>query len=113
MAITPPTGNAAGLAGLSAWDPTSIVPGAPCNRNWWTVALFRRQHHDHLTPFESGVHLNLRDFFGIAFQAIQQPDAELLVGHFAATEPQRHLDLVAFPEEANHRTHLHVVIMVV
>src|ERR1700691_2491556 len=76
-----------------------------------TEALFRRQHHDHLAPFEPGVHLDLGDLFGIALEAIEQPDAELLVRHFAAPEPQRHLDLVALPEEADHRAHLHVIVM--
>jgi len=35
------------------------------------------------------------------------------VGHFAAAEPERHLDLVALFEEALHRAHLHLVIVVV
>src|SRR5580700_1406948 len=76
-------------------------------------ALPRRQHHDHLPPLEAGVHLDLGDFFGVTLEAIEKPDAKLLVGHFAAAEPQRHLDLVAFLEEALHRAHLHLVVMIV
>ena len=35
------------------------------------------------------------------------------MGHFAAAEAQRHLDLVAFLEEALHGAHLHLVIVIV
>jgi hypothetical protein len=35
------------------------------------------------------------------------------VGHFAAAEAQRHLDLVAFLEEPLHGAHLHLVVVVV
>src|SRR5260370_23544202 len=75
--------------------------------------LFWRQYHDHLTPLKTGVHLDLGHLFRIAFEAIEQPYAEFLVRHFAAAEAQRHLDLVAFPEEANHRAHLHIIIVIV
>src|SRR5712671_4693026 len=87
--------------------PGATAPEAGAERLFW------RQHHDHLAPFKTGVHLDLGDLFGIAFEAIEQPDAEFLVRHFAAAEAQRHLDLVAFPEEANHRAHLHIVIVIV
>src|SRR5258708_7413731 len=79
-----------------------IVDGAPTPPEAGNGELFWRQHHDHLTPLKTGVHLDLGDPFGIAFEAIEQPDAEFLVRHFAAAEAQRHLDLVALPEEANH-----------
>src|SRR5215813_12714126 len=78
-----------------------------------TESLFWRQHHDHLPSLETGIHLDLRYLLCIAFEAIEQPDAEFLVRHFATAEAQRHLDLVAFPEEANHRAHLHIVIVIV
>ena len=53
--------------------------------------LSRRQHHDHLAPFEAaGIHFDLGNFFGVPLQAIEKPDAEFLVGHFAAAETQRH-----------------------
>ena len=35
------------------------------------------------------------------------------MGHFPATEPHRHLDLIAFAKELDHRAHLHIVIMAV
>src|SRR5215831_17576052 len=78
-----------------------------------TESLFWRQHHDHLASLETSIHLDLGDLFRIAFEAIEQPDAKLLVRHFATAEAQRHLDLVAFPEEANHGPHLHIVIVIV
>jgi hypothetical protein len=37
----------------------------------------------------------------------------MLVGHFTATETQGHLDLVALVEEALHRPHLHVIVVIV
>src|SRR6516164_8070877 len=70
-----------------------------------------RQDHDHLPPFEPGVHLDLGELLGVAFYAFEQPGAEFLMGHFAAAEAQGHLDLIAFLEEALHRPHLHVVVM--
>ena len=36
---------------------------------------------------------------------------EILVGHLAAAEPQRHLHLVAVLEEADHVAHLDIVVM--
>ena len=33
--------------------------------------------------------------------------------HLAAAEAQRHLDLVAFLEEALHRAHFHIVVVIV
>src|SRR5215211_6639198 len=76
-------------------------------------ASARRQHHDHLPAFELGFLLHLGERGGVALDALKQLNAELLVGHFTTAEPQGHLDLVAFLEEASHRTHLHVVIVVV
>ena len=49
----------------------------------------------------------------VFLDALQKIVAELLVGHFAAAEAQRHLDLVAFLEEPLHRAHLHVVVVLV
>src|SRR5580700_9128845 len=62
--------------------------------------LPRRQNHHHLPAFEAGLLLDLGDLRSIALDPIEQFIAEFLVRHFAAAEPQRHLDLVAFLEEA-------------
>ena len=44
---------------------------------------------------------------------VEQPKADVLVGEFAAAEPQGDLDLVAFFEEAAHGPHFNVVIVIV
>src|SRR5262249_51571218 len=73
----------------------------------------RSQHHHHLAAFEARLLLDLGELGGIVAHPVEQLVAQLLVGHLAAAEAQRHLDLVAFLEEALHRAHLHVVIVVV
>src|SRR5208282_5511609 len=85
--------------GRRFWQPAGVSP--------------RRQNHHHLAALEARLLLDLGDLCGIAFDAVEQLIAELLVRHFAAAEAQRHLDLVAFPEKALHRAHLHVVIVIV
>ena len=45
--------------------------------------------------------------------AAKQRHTQILVRHFAATEPQGDFHLVAFVKEAAHRTHFHIVIMIV
>src|SRR5215211_4346597 len=75
--------------------------------------LSRRQHHHHLAAFEAGLLLDLGDLGGVVLDTVEQLIAQLLVRHFPAAEAQRHLDLVAFLEEALHRAHLHVVIVIV
>src|SRR5579864_9544583 len=57
--------------------------------------------------------LDFRDEIEIAFDAHQHIHAELLVRQFAAAEAHRHFDLVAFIDEALHRAHLDVVIVIV
>lgn len=73
----------------------------------------RRQHHDHLPALELGLLLDLGEFPHVGLEPVQKLGAEFLVGHLTPAEAQRHLDLVAFLEEAQHRTHLHVVVVVV
>src|SRR6516162_4394235 len=72
------------------------VPAKPLSG----VRLPRRQHHHHLAALEAGLLLDLGDFRGITLDSVEELIAELLVRHLAAAEPQRHLDLVAFLEEA-------------
>src|SRR5262245_51898842 len=108
----PPAGQKTQQDPYGPSAPVSMT-GATFSGNGKRRGLFWRQHHDHLTSLETGIHLDLGDLFGIAFEAIEQPDAEFLVRHFATAEAQRHLDLVAFTEEANHRAHLHVVVVIV
>src|SRR5258708_2431627 len=76
-----------------------IVDGAPTPPEAGNGELFWRQHHDHLTPLKTGVHLDLGDPFGIAFEAIEQPDAEFLVRHFAARKRNVTLTLSPSPKK--------------
>ena len=73
----------------------------------------RRQDHHHLAPLHPGLRLDLGHLGGVLLDPVQQPGAELLVGHLAAAEAERDLDLVAFLEEALHRPHLHLIVVVV
>ena len=77
------------------------------------MPLLRRQHHGHLAPFHQGFGLDLGDRRGLGPHALQEPEADILVRHFAAAKAQRHLDLVAFVEETADRAHLHFVVVVV
>ena len=72
-----------------------------------------RQHHHHLPALEARLLLDLGDLGGVVLDAVEELVAELLVRHLAAAEAQGDLDLVAFLEEALHRAHLHVVVVVV
>ena len=45
--------------------------------------------------------------------AFQHPHADVLVGHFAAAEAQRHLDLVALLDERLHGAHLHLIVVLI
>lgn len=48
--------------------------------------LLRRQHHDHLAPFQLGKLLDDAVFGKIGFHPLEQIKTELLVRHFTATE---------------------------
>src|SRR5437868_6387163 len=73
------------------------------------MLLLRRQHHHHLAPFQLGPLLHRADGGEIGLHALQERDAELLVGHLAAAEAQRDLGLVAFGEEAREVADLDLV----
>src|SRR5262249_45273168 len=72
-----------------------------------------RQHHDHPAAPQAWLLLDLGELGRVVLDAIEELIAQLLVRHLAAAEAQRDLDLVTFLEEALHRAHLHVVIVVV
>src|SRR5690606_15609614 len=76
-------------------------------------ALFRRQHHHHLAAFELRLGLDLGDLADLLAHALEKLHAELQVRHLASAEAQRQLDLVALVEEAAHRLHLGLIIVVV
>src|SRR5262249_20843503 len=96
------------LLGGGRWNELAVVGGS-LSRD----ASSRRQDHDHLAPFKASVLFDLGKFGGVVAYAVQKLGAELLVGHFAAAEPQCDLHLIAFLEEPLHRAHLHVVVVIV
>ncbi len=77
------------------------------------LLLARRKHHDQLTAFELRKLLDYSHRLEVRLHAFKQADAEFLVGHFTATESQRHLCLVAFLEEAGQVAQLDLVIALV
>src|SRR5581483_5928785 len=80
------------------------------SRGW---GLARRKHHDHLAAFELRLLLDLGDRADIAFHAIEQLGAKLLMRHFPPAEAKGYFHLVAFLEEALHGTHLNLVVVIV
>src|SRR5664280_231712 len=80
------------------------------------VALLplRRQHHDHLPPFELGHVLDHRDIGQLVANPLEQTHADILVGDLAAPVAQRDLALIAvFLDEATQVPHLDRVIALV
>src|SRR5262245_13979411 len=76
-------------------------------------ALAWRQDHDHLAAFEFWLLLDLCDWTDIVLHAVEQFGAQLLVRHFTAAKAQGDFDLIAVLEEALHRAHFYLVIVVV
>ena len=74
-------------------------------------ALLRPDHHHHLAAFQPGHGFDLARIANIGGDPVQQFQTQLLVRHFAATEAQGDLDLVALFQKLQDRAHLHVVIM--
>ena len=71
----------------------------------------RRQHHDHLAPFELGHVLDHRHVGQLVADALQHAHADVLVGDLAAAVAQRDLALVAvFGDEAAQVAHLDRVV---
>jgi len=68
-------------------------------------------HHNHLAAFHFGHVFNLANGLHIFGHAVQQFAAQILVGHFAAAEPQGDFHLVAPFEEAEHIAHFDLVVM--
>jgi len=73
-------------------------------------SFFRGQQHHHLPPLESWKLLDNAMRLQIAANPLEQAYAELLVRHFAAAKPQRHLGLVAFAEKPDQIPQLDLVI---
>ncbi len=84
--------------------------GAPCSPH---RASARCDHHQHLPAFHLRRLLDLGVFCRIVAHPLQQRQAEFTMRQLATTEAQGELHLVAFLDEAMHRLHLGVVIMVI
>src|ERR1700748_1501228 len=95
--------------------PTKNGPptGGPFSFPMNELDLARRQHHHDLAALEPRVLLDLRKSGDVRLDLVEQLGADLLVGHFPAAIAQGDLHLVAFLEEALHRAHFHVVIVIV
>src|SRR6202142_2852 len=75
--------------------------------------LLRRQDSMQSVTFLAGAELYDALAFYVFDQALQNLASQVGAGHFAATEKNRRLDLVAFVQEAQHVILLGLVIMVV
>jgi len=60
---------------------------------------FGGEDHDHAFAFELGFAFRLGDFGEAGFEMLHECAAQVDVGHFAATEHDVELNLVAFLEE--------------
>src|SRR5215472_4569517 len=76
-------------------------------------ALLRGQQHHHLPAFQLRKLFNDAVRLEISTDALEQANAEFLVGHLAAAEPQRHFRLVAFAQEPDQVPELDLVIALV
>src|SRR5829696_1636041 len=63
------------------------------------LGLAGREHRDHVAPVLAGRAVDLGELDEVAGQPLQQPPAELGVGHLTAAEHDGDLDLVALLEE--------------
>src|SRR6516162_86230 len=78
----------------------------PCR----ALLLFRCKDHDHLLAFHERVLLDHRMRSEVARNPVEELATDVLVHHLAATEPQGHLGLIAFGQEAGEITQLDLVI---
>src|ERR1700690_3853711 len=75
--------------------------------------LLRRQDSMQSVTFLAGAELYYALAFYVFYQALENLASQVGAGHFAATEKNRRLDLVAFVEETQHVILFGLVIMVV
>lgn len=70
----------------------------------------RGDHHHHLTPFQARPLLYRSNVLQIGFHPVQKLQSQFLMGHFAPTEPEGDLCLVALFQKTNQIPHLDLVI---
>jgi hypothetical protein len=75
--------------------------------------LFGGDDHHDLAAFKARIGFNFGDFGCIGLDPVEEPVSQLLMGHFATPETQRHFDLVALFEEALDGLHFDVIVMIV
>src|SRR5499427_2765194 len=76
-------------------------------------ALLRGQQHHHLPAFQLRKLFDDAVRFEVSTDALEQANAEFLVGHLAPAETQRYLRLVAFAQEPDQVPELDLVIALV
>src|SRR5262249_49860185 len=77
------------------------------------LLLFRRQDHDHLATFHFRELLNLAMRLQVGFQTLKHTHADVLVGHFTATETQGDLRLITVFQELDQVAQLDVVVAII
>src|SRR4051794_33336630 len=75
--------------------------------------FFRRQNHHHLAAFHFRKLLDDAVLLKIVFDALNEPDAELLVRHLATAKTQGHFAFVPFIEEPRQVAQLDLVVALV
>jgi pimeloyl-ACP methyl ester carboxylesterase len=77
------------------------------------MTLLRRQNHHHLAALKLRFSFDLGDHRRLELHLVKQTHPEFLMRHFAATEAQGDLHLVALFKEPVHSAHFDVIIMVI
>src|SRR5690606_39819567 len=91
------------------WEPDSIPPAARGRR----LLLLGGDHHDHLPAFQARARFDHDVFAEIGLDPRGHLAAELLVAHFAATEADVDLELVALFQELAHPAQLDLVVALI
>src|SRR5688572_28088002 len=99
------------LSESGVWPPEPLSTGGRgCKAS---DLLLRRDHHDHLPAFKARTRLDHDVLAQVGLDPRGHLAAELLVAHFAATEADVDLDLVALFQEAAHVAQLDLVVALV
>ncbi len=74
------------------------------------LIFLRCQHHDQLPTFHFRELFDRAIFTQVFFNALQQPDAQFLMGHFPPTETQRHFGFVAVGQKTDQVSQFDLII---
>lgn len=75
--------------------------------------FLRRQHHDHRPALKIGFLLDLRVFDEVGSNPFEHDEAQFLVSHFTAAEPEGYLGLVSFREETYQVAEFYLIVPIV